>query len=441
MKTISPPAPVEIPDAEILAHVVGELEPQVGRSARILVYALSDVRRWLASATGRKAGRIILASAEEEAEPLEPIPGLEDVLAAIYHLVRTEDSDRDVPEAIAFGCAQIVEWAESRGAHIAALLFAQAACEAFPANPHHAYEIGRLARRLADYGAAEAWLKWAACVARRRQNWDVYVLSLAGLGNLCRQRGNLPLAVRYHGLGLRVARRRSLRTLEGDELYDLAIMHYEMGHPLQATEYARGALDAYGPGHERIPRMMHDLAWIWMELVGDFRSAVDACEVLLPHTWQPESRVLVLANLARAAAGAGYERLFEASWNETWALVRKQDTREGHAAALLQLAHGAATSSRRSRVEIAAAEALSIARERQEGFSVILAERMLGVVRAPVISEDRLHRVFPDHGRTEAAVVQDEVASDLVARCANAMRVRRDGAPESPIRALIAGLA
>jgi tetratricopeptide (TPR) repeat protein len=440
MKTISPPAPVEIPDSEVLAHVVSELEPQVGRSARILVYALSDVRRWLASATGRKAGRIILASAEEEAEPLEPIPGLEDVLAAIYHLVRTEDGDRDVPEAIAFGCAQIVEWAESRGAHVTALLFAQAACEAFPANPHHAYEVGRLARRLADYAAAEAWLKWAACVARRRQNWDVYVLSLAGLGNLFRQRGNLPLAVRYHGLGLRVARRRGLRTLEGDELYDLAIMHYEMGHPLQATECARRALDVYGPGHERIPRLMQDLAWIWMELIGDFRSAVDACEVLVPHTWQPSIRVLVLANLTRAAAGAGYEQLFETSWNETWALIRRQDTQEGHAAALLQLAHGAATFGYWSRVEIAAAEAHAIARERREGFSVIVAERMLEVVRAPVISEERLHHVFPDIGRTQFTA-QDEAASDLVARCANAMRVRRDGAPESPTRTLIAGTA
>ena len=438
MKTPVLPAPVEIPDAEVLSHIVGELGPQVGRNARVLVYALADVRRWLASMTGRSAGRLIPADADDESQPLEPIPGLEDVLAALYHLIRSEDGERDVPEAIAFGCAQVVDWAENSGANVTAILFAQAAAEAYPANPYHAYEVGRLARKLADHTAAEAWLKWAACAARGQSTWEVYVLCLAGLGNLCRQRGNLPLSVRYHGLGLRVARRHSLRTLEGDELYDLAIMHYEMGHPIQASEYARRALEAYGAGHERIPRLMHDLAWAWMELVGDFRSAMDACEVLLPHIWQPSDRVLVLANLARAAAGAGHEPLFEASWNETWALVRRQDTREGHAAALLQLAHGAATYGYWARVELAAAEAFSIAQERHEGFSIIVAERMLDVVRAPVIPEDRLHRVFPDHRRTETAV-QDEAASDLVARCANAMRVRRDGAPESPTRTLIAG--
>jgi len=437
MKPPIPSVPAEIPVADYLNHVLDELGTEFGRSARVLVYVLSDVRRWLGSTSALEVGRAI-PGAEKDTEPLDPLPGLEDVLVALCNLIRGEEGDSDVSEAVAFGCAQVAEWAESKGATVSAMAFAQAAYRAYPENPHNAYEIGRLARRLADHTAAESWLRWAAYSARRRLDWNVYVLSLAGLGNLCRRRGNLPLAVRYHRLGLRVARRRGLRTLEGDELYDLAIMHYEMGHPLQATECAHRALDAYGPGHERIPRLMHDLAWIWMELVGDFRSAVDACRALLPHAWRPSERVLVLANLARAAAGAGYELLFEASWNETWATVRRQETGEGHAAALLQLAHGAATFGYWARVEIAAAEALDLARERREGFSLVIAERMLEVVRAPVLDEDQLHKVFPDYRRTDTAP-RDEAAADLVARCANAMRLRRDGAPESPTRTLIGG--
>ncbi len=329
-------------------------------------------------------------------------------------------------------------WAEGWGACITALTFEQLAQSAFPANGYFAYDVGRLARVLADFTAAESWLKWSARLSRRQKAWKVYFLSLAGLGNLCRRTGNYPLAVRFHRLSLRVARMHGLRTLEGDALYDLAIMHFEMEHAILGSDYARQALQAYGAGHARVMRLAHDVALFWLESVGDFKNAKDTFQELLQHVWEPADRVVILANLARAAAGMGDESVFEATWNETWALLRRQEAREGHAAALIQIAHGAASFGYWSRVEIAAFEALGVARERRESMHIIMAEQMLDTARAGIMSDDDVQRVFPDYRWTDRADV-DENAAELVASFVNAMRVRRDGAPEGPSRTLITG--
>lgn len=432
MRAVQPP-PVQADYAQLFSHIRRELEPGVVEDARILIYAAEDVLAWL----DVRAGGVGAVFDRGGGDPVEMIEAVGTELRALYGLLR-DGPDADTTEAIAYACTRIAMWAEGWGACLTALAFAQLAQAVLPSNAYFAYDVGRLARVLADYSAAESWLKWAAMLSRRREAWKVYFLSLAGLGNLCRRTGNYPLAVRFHRLSLRVARRYELRTLEGDALYDLAIMHFEMEHPILGSEYAQQALHAYGHGHARIPYLAHDIALFWMGTAGDFKNAKDTFDELLSHLWKPAERIVVYASLARAAAGLGDEHLFEAAWNETWALLRSQDHREGHAAALIQLAHGAASYGYWSRVEIAASEALGLARERGEGNHSYLAERMLEIVRERVLEDEQLVSVFPDYRHIEAAE-RDEGSELLAGELIRAMRVRRDNAPESPARTLIAG--
>lgn len=427
-----PPPPIQLPDADLFLRMLHELESEVASSARLLIYTLADVRKWLkARQRGEKPDLDAVTR-----EPAREIAALSFELRALLRLLREEPPETETAEAIAFCCYRIATWAEDQGAMITALAFVQTSHAVYPLNPHFAYDVGRLARKLADHTASEEWLRWACRESRRGRAWKVFFLSFAGLGNLARRRGNYPLALRYHLLSLRVARRYDLRTLEGDALYDLAIMHFEMGHVILGHDYARKALEAYGPGHARIPTLAHDVALFWMETVGNFGHARDIFQDLLAHVWEPPARLLILASLTRAAAGAGDESLFEASWNETWALMRRQETREGHAAVLIQVAHGAASFGYWPRVEIAASEALSVARERGEGMHIVLAERMLNQTKADVLREEETSGVFPDYFRRQE---EDEDAADLAVKFVNAMRVRQDGAPESPSRTLITG--
>ncbi len=363
-------------------------------------------------------------------------PGIRASLAALDRLLRDGEPDAATREAVAFACLNLATWAEERGAYATAVGFLHAAEAVCPDNPHYAYDLGRVARKMARYEEAEAWLKWAHFVARRLKRWEVATLSLSGLGNLHRQRGNLPRARRFHEVTRRMAAHRGLRTLEGDALYDLAGMSFDFGDARQGIEYARGAIGAYGPGHGQILTLAHDVAWFWMDRFGDFKNAATVFSVLLEHIWEPPQRVLLIAHLGRAAAGAGWRDMFENMWIEAWAMFRQHGARSGHAGALTQLALGAGTLGDWDRAVIAAGEARSVARERQETELLVAAETILEALDTDVLSDDALERVFKDRYRVSRSGQEGE-AIELSAEFANAVRARRDGAPESPTRALI----
>ncbi|HEX2189235.1 MAG TPA: hypothetical protein VHG51_10080 [Longimicrobiaceae bacterium] len=363
-------------------------------------------------------------------------PGLRTGLAALDRLLRDPAPDDATLEAVAVACFHAATWAEERGAYRTALGFLHAAEDVYPENPHYAYNVGRVARKLALYEDAEAWLKWAHFVARTHRRWDVATLALSGLGNLHRQRGNLPRARRLHEAARRMARLKHLRTLEGDALYDLCVISLSAGDETKALDFARQAMAAYGPGHSQIHKLANDVAWFWMDSFGKFSSALHVFTVLLDYIWEPPFRVLLFANLARAAAGARSIGPFEAMWAECWAAFRTQASRQGHAAALVQLALGAGTLGYWERSAIAAREALQVARERREPEAVLVAEGILKAVEGGILVDDQLEPAFKDRFRTGHQQL-DEAAADIAAQFANAMRARRDSAPESPTRALI----
>ena len=362
-------------------------------------------------------------------------PALRPRLAALDRLLRDPYPDAATIEAVAFACLNAALWAEERGAYRTALGFLHAAEDVDPDNPHYAYNLGRVARKMAFYEESEAWLKWAHFVARSYGRWEVATLALSGLGNLHRQRGNLPMARRFHEVTRRMAKLNGLRTLEGDALYDLAVMSGDFGDHDLVVAYAREALGAYGPGHSQIYYLAHDIAWYWMDGLGDFVNASHVFSALLEHVWKPSHRLLICANLARAAAGAGWKDMFENMWLESWGVIRQSFDQEGHAAALAQLALGAGSLSDWERAIIAAEEALRIGRARKEAPIVHIVESILQSVTGSIITDGALEEVFKDLSRKTQH--PNDLAAQFVPELAHAMKARRDGAPESPTRALI----
>ncbi len=360
------------------------------------------------------------------------IPELGATLPPLWRILREAPPGPETLEAVGLACMHVALWAERAAVYRTAVAFFAAAEEADPDNPHYAYHVGRMARKLARYDEAEAWLRWAHWVARNRQAWEVAALSTSGLGNLHRQRGNLPLATRFHELTRRIARRHNLRTLEGDALYDLVGLSFDFGRPTQGMEYARHALRAYGSGHSRIYRLAKDIAWLWMDHYAQFESAAHVFTALLEYIWEPEPRTVLLASLARAAAGAGWNDVFENLWIETWTVLRQQPVQTGHAGALIQLAYGAGNLGYWDRASLAAQEAFSIARERKEGEMILLAESILEAVRSGLVAEEGVRAAFRDRQRPAV----DEETAVFASELTNAMRVRQDDAPAGPAHTL-----
>ena len=424
------PGPLRIDPEERIPYVfvLRELtDAGMDEAGLVLWQVLRDVRAWLDAIAAPDEPTL-----GEEGWKLEGlVPELAITLPALDRLIREPNPDESTMEAVALGCMQVGLWAEDVAAGRTALAFFQAAEDANHDNPHFAYNVGRVARKLAMYDEAEAWLKWSHWVARGAGRWDVAALSLSGLGNLHRQRGNLPLAMRFHKVSWRVARRHDLRTLEGDALYDLVGLSFDFGDHKLGVEYARRAIEAYGPGHTRIFRLAKDIAWIWMDEFGEFESAAHVFTVLLDHLWDPENRVTLPASLARAAAGAGWRDVFEAMWIETWLVIRQQPSQNFHAAALTQIALGAGSLGDWERARMAATEAFRIAKERKESEPLLVAESILQAIRSDVIAEEAIRTVFRDRQRP-AAMWPSTDAPDLASELTGAMRVRRDDAPHGP---------
>lgn len=170
------------------------------------------------------------------------------------------------------------------------------------------------------------------------QKWEYHTLALSGLGNLKRERGNRHDEVRLHRLALRAARERGLPRLEGDALYDLAVMHFECDEIVEGMGFASDAMEAYGPGHNQLVRMANDIAWTWMHVHGEAGLSLVLFQAIEPRVQEPAFRSVLLANMARAAGEVEQEHIYELSWLEAYAYMRRQDTEDGHAAAFGQLA-------------------------------------------------------------------------------------------------------
>jgi tetratricopeptide (TPR) repeat protein len=286
----------------------------------------------------------------------------------------------DVPRVVE-ACREVARWAEGRGKLATALAFAQAAATAEPEDASLAVAVGRFARMRAEYERAESWFEHALVLARLTRDWQAYAEAYAGLGNLYVQKGSFPKARMYHQRCLRAAKRYSLHEMEGAALHNLFGIEIECGNGPEAEEYAESALSAYPPTSPALLSLALDVAYNWT-LRGHFAEAVAVASAALPLVTSLPLRLLVLADLARAAGGAGAPYVFEQAWSEAWTLLWGESVETNAPGVLLDLAHGAASMGEHKRSERAARKALELAGKRMQEKVVAEAEALISALRA-----------------------------------------------------------
>lgn len=414
----TPPAITHGAEAFEGAGVLDELKGALGVT---LWQSLRDVYLWASFPPEERDG--VFAEGAEEARALAVRQAgvdvqLEPPLMTIVRMVGAPGTAR--PEHVATACQHVAHWADQLGLLATSIAFAQAAAAAQPADASLAYAVGRLARRRAEYARAETWFRRAIALARQSGDWQSYALAFSGLGNLYAQRGAYPAARRFHIRTLRAARRHSLRAIQGAAMHDLFVLASNSRGVEDAERYARGAFELYGADHPRLAALAQDIAWFWMDR-GHFAPALEVFRALLPHMHRTEERLVVLANVARAAAGSGERPLFEETWDEVWDGLSRSESQENTAEVLVELSHGATMVGEPDRAERAAERAVQIATQRGESRVRLTAEALLESIRRGRAARGRAAEV---PGKEALADAPDAFAADLV-RILNASLVTR----------------
>lgn len=280
-------------------------------------------------------------------------------------------------EELSRACLEVADWAEADKALQTATVFVDTAVSLQPDHPLPAYRAGRLARWKAEHHAAEKWYGEAISLGEQSGDWAVAALAWAGMGNLYRQRGNLPAAAEAHLQSLWMARTNGLKDLEGDALHNLCVIAFEREDTEGGLAYAEKAVEVFGRRRSRIVGLANDLAWYWMTQEGAFKRALPIFQELLQDVKEPLDRLYVAANVARAAGGAGNGETFREASAAVWATLPELPDGLGHAPALVDVAHGAASLKDWEEARRAALEARDIAGARGEGKVRLEAEAIL----------------------------------------------------------------
>lgn len=370
-----------------------------GEAAVLVWKSLRSVMLW-ASASPREHAELFAPGAEQRRITEIMVTDLD---SALVGPLRTFAQILGNPlgvrrEAVALACRQVAQWAHTSGYTATTLAFTQAAAMVCPADAELAHEVGRLARANGEMARAESWHRRAIMLGRQTGAWEPYARSYVSLGNIAGHRGNFPQARRCQIKAYRAARRHALGEVMAMALHDLFLIALEFDEAVAAQRYARQAFRAYGPTHNRIPYLAHDLAVLWIR-EGQFGQAMPVLQALLPRFAAPDEQLLVQANIARAAGGLNRVDIFEESWSAADNLMILPQVGSRKAQALLNMARGATGLSLWERAERAAREALAQATMRGESQIVFEAESVLQSVAA--------HRVATAQTEAEEPLTED----------------------------------
>ncbi|HEU0051897.1 MAG TPA: tetratricopeptide repeat protein, partial [Longimicrobium sp.] len=312
--------------------VVEEVQNQLGV---LLWQSLRDADLW-STASPSARPRLFGASApRRRRDLLDELEETSPLALPLRTIMRVLDPDTYLDgEQLTDACQTISRWAGQRGMPRTALAFAQSAALATPDRPGPAYVVGLLARRTAEYRRADTWFRRALALARRNGDWRYYGLACIGLGNLYQQRGEFPVARVWFVKALRVARRHGLWPVRSMALHDLFCAAADGGQMEEAEEFARRAFRSYGRRHPRLVRLAHDVANFWL-MKGEHERALRVFRAVLPHIARPAEQRLVMANMARAAAGMRDRMTFASLWSDVWRMVDEVEDTEGVPEALL----------------------------------------------------------------------------------------------------------
>ena len=386
---------------EILREIGGEVGVLLWQAYRNVMFWTSVEKGERAELFSPNAGEKREAELADARLPEE----LRGPLATVGKMLA--DPDGMAGDAVADACTEIARWAETEGHLNTALSYTQAASVAAQRNARLALAVGQLARRRGDLARAETWFRHTIMVGRQVGDWDSYSRAYIALGNMLIARGNLPAAHRMHIKALRAARRKGLQQIQGMALHDLFVIADEMGRDEQAEEYARQAFRAYGPGHPSQPALAHDIAYFWMQR-GHFAHAFEIFQKLEPHATEPRIRLLLTANVARAAAGVGNKDAFRKAWTQVYRMVKDPELHGSVSNALYEVAVGAASLGEWDRAEQAAQEANEIAARLGQGKVRFHVEALLDSIKSGRATDAQTSVSRKPQART------DTLAADLL---------------------------
>lgn len=272
---------------------------------------------------------------------------------------------------------KVSRWALERGYLGTARAWAEVAAVADPTSAEAHYRAGRLARRQAEYHAAEGWLLRAMQVGRRYRQWTPYVKAQISMGNMHAQRGMYGEARSMLTAALQAAEKPArgvsaaggFGDLQRRALHDLMSVSIDSGDYAAAEEYARKALPLTPPQHPRLPNLAHDTAVSWL-MRGQTERAAVVLVAAVPHMRDAVERGLGWANLAWAEAVRGRQDAHLHALAQSWALIGRRPVGNVPAWAFLALARGAAHLARWEEAERLAERAALAARERAEADRV-----------------------------------------------------------------------
>lgn len=343
-------------------HLLVEMPNEAGV---ILWQLLRDVTLW---ATAPRVSRTGLFTGEERLRGR--ILGAVEISESIRpYLLIAAGAVCDPPSVprseLVTACRQVSDWAEEQDLPRTAIAFAQAASLAWPESAECAYKVGWLCRRNGEYGRAEAWFRRSIALSRRRRDTQSRAMAMIGLGKLHVLRGDFQAAEALFKRALRAAARAGLAGPKAKALHDLFALAVETGRVDEAESFARKTTRAFGSTHPRLPVLAHDIAGFWLSL-NRFSRALVVFQAVLPLIRRPSDRLQVLARICRAAGGAGNRDQFTDAWTNAWRLIDSHVGMECIAAAQLNLAYGSVLLADWERAELAAGEAVSVARARQQ---------------------------------------------------------------------------
>jgi tetratricopeptide (TPR) repeat protein len=240
--------------------------------------------------------------------------------------------------SITAACLKISAWAGRQGYFQTASHFAEAAAAVRPRDPGAAFAAGRAARWQAAYERAEQWFDRSLALARRNGDFAAYIDARLGKGTLHAQLGRRAAARDEFVLAWRTAKKHKIRELGAAAQHNLLAQAYEERRYDEAASHATLALRLYGARHTRFPYIAHDMAQLWTAL-GFFAPALPVFRAVRSFIDAPAERVQLMANIGRAAAGAGDTDGFHAAWDEVTRHARAGT--QYVAAAYVNLAEGA----------------------------------------------------------------------------------------------------
>lgn len=334
--------------------------------------------------------------------------------APLTVLSRVLDSNPKVTrEELARACRAISRWAEEKSLPQTAISFAQGAARIHTAHAEHAYHVGLLCRRAAEYERAETWYRRALRLATKSRDHAIVGLSWLGLGNLFIQRGNYHAAKLAQLRAFRTARRFGLWNIKGMALHDLFTVAVDQGQVTEAESLARQAFRAYPVNADRLPALASDVASYWMQQ-GFYERSLVVFRAVLPTLSLESERLLIVSVIARAAAGAGDLALFMWAWTEAWAILDREPTTDRACTALYNLAYASACLEDWERAHMAACRSAELAEARSEREVHDRSVQLLEAVK----HKDFEHSLRPRPEDPEAFIAAETLSQRLARRLA-----------------------